>query len=195
MKKTPILLILIALYTLTSSSNCHKSNSPTNALPPETHAGLNTMGCLVNGQLFIPQETGYPPHQFSSAASYGVNGITSIIFNWTDQPDCGFSILKIYLDSVQLQAGDTLTLGLMPDSSLISSVKAQWATYMSFPCDSGALNLYSTNSQVTGQMIIDYYDNATDIGLVAGRFSFDAVDKYGDTVHIREGRFDMAIQN
>jgi hypothetical protein len=195
--RRPVLLFLLAITIVLANTGCKKSNSPTNVLPPETHVGLNTMGCIVNGQLFIPQETGYPPHQFSTAAisSRGVNGITSIIFNWTDQPNCGLSFLNIYLDSVQLQAGDTLTLGLMPDSSFTSSRKAQWATYMSFPCDSGSVNQYSTNSQVSGQMIIDYYEYATDIILVAGRFSFDAIDKYGDTVHIREGRFDMAFQN
>jgi hypothetical protein len=30
--------------------------------------------------------------------------------------------------------------------------------------------------------------------IVAGRFAFDAVDNGGDTVHVREGRFDMAYQ-
>jgi hypothetical protein len=191
MKKTALLFTLITIYTSMCGSDCHKSNSPTNALPPETHAGLNTMGCIVNGQLFIPQTSGYPPGQFSNAGyEYGES---SINFNWTDKPDCGFSILRIYLDSVQLQAGDTITLGLMPDSVANSPVKAQWATYYSFPCDSGVIGSYSTTSQVTGQVIIDYYDPLA--FLIAGRFSFDAIDKYSDTIHVREGRFDMAIQN
>jgi hypothetical protein len=190
------ILTLVTLYTLTTSSNCHKSNSPTNQLPPETHSGLNTMGCLVNGQLFIPQSTGNPPPPFSSAYRVVFNGITSIVFNWADLPNCGLSEMKIFLDSVQLQVGDTLTLGLMPDSNLVYIGKAQWADYESFPCDSGPVsNPYTTTSQVTGQMIIDYYENATDISLVAGRFFFDAIGKYGDTIHVREGRFDMAIQN
>jgi hypothetical protein len=190
MKKAPLLLTLIAIYTLTTGSNCHKSNTP-NVLPPETHQGLNTMGCIVNGQLFIPQ--GGNPAGQSSNAGYGIYGRVSIIFNWTDDPTCGLSILNVYLDSVQLQAGDTLTLGLMPDSGAFSPNKAQWATYHSFPCGGGLIGSYSTNSQVTGQMIIDYYDPLA--YLIAGRFSFDAVDKYGDTVHVREGRFDMSIQN
>jgi len=51
---------------------------------------------------------------------------------------------------------------------------------------------YYTTSQVTGQITIDFYDEPRRI--VAGRFAFDAVDKNGDTVKIRQGRFDMAIQ-
>jgi hypothetical protein len=55
-KRSPLVLSLFFLFTITSGGNCKKSNSPTNRLPPETHEGLNTMGCTVNGSLFIPQE-------------------------------------------------------------------------------------------------------------------------------------------
>jgi hypothetical protein len=192
MKKTPLLLILIALYTLTTSSSCHKSNSPTNVLPPETHYGLNTMGCIVNGKLFIPQSTGYPPITFS-AAGYGGYPGPDFHFDWTDKPNaCTFSTLQVNLDSVQLQAGQTYILGIKPDTGNSYSPPAQWAVYNSYSCNSPD-DQYYTNAQVTGQITLDYYDRT--IGLVAGRFSFDAIDGNSDTLHVREGRFDMAFQN
>jgi hypothetical protein len=198
MKKTSLFLSLITLYTLTSSSNCHKSNSPTNQLPPETHAGLNTMGCLVDGVLFIPQTKsttpGSAPGQFA-AAGYNIPG-PGISFHWTDFNDSSLSWIDIHVDSVDLQAGAMYTLGAPPDTTNLLSpnttAMAQWALYYSESGNVIPSFTHTTNSQVTGQIILDYYDGLN--GLVAGRFSFDAVNKYGDTVHIREGRFDMAIQ-
>ena len=197
MKKTSLLLSLISLYILTSSSNCRKSNSPTNQLPPETHAGLNTMGCTVNGEIFIPQTKSTPgsaPGPFS-VAGYNIPG-PGISFHWTNYNDSSLSWIDIHVDSVDLQAGTTYTLGAPADTTNVitpnTTAKAQWALYYSVSGNVIPSFAYRTNSQVTGQIILDYYDSLN--GLVAGRFTFDAVNNSGDTVHVREGRFDMAIQ-
>ncbi len=186
-KRTPLVLCLFVLFTITSGGNCKKSNSPTNRLPPETHEGLNTMGCTVNGSLFIPQEPLLNPQGYYFARYTNLD----LRLAWTDQPDCGITSVVIELDSIQLAEGTTYTLGVQPDTTNTRNVNVQWASYGNFPC-AALFEIYSTTGQVTGQVAIDYYDSSR--GIVSGNFSFDAVDKNSDTVHVREGRFDMSLQ-
>jgi hypothetical protein len=192
MKKTSLLLTLIALYTLTSSSTCHKSNQPTNVLPPETHAGLNTMGCDVDGQLFIPQYTGSNPNaNYYGASLTSAFPAYSLFLSWQDKPTtCGGATISIYLDSVHLIADTTYLLSTSHDTSNIQDIYFQWAFYEFDQCNNG-LSLYRTSAQMTGQLTISYFDPT--VGIVAGTFAYDAVDVYGDTVHIQNGRFDMAL--
>jgi hypothetical protein len=182
----PLALTLMVIFTFCAGGNCRKSSSPTNVLPPETHQGLNTMGCLVNGSLFIPQIPLLDPGNEYYAAYRNLD----LILNYEDKPECSITAIGIELDSVQLTQGVTYSLTVQPDSNR-QNLHVQWATYSAFPC--GALfHLYSTTAQVTGQVTIDYYDSAK--AIVAGKFSFDAIDNSNDTVHITEGRFDMALK-
>jgi hypothetical protein len=50
--KNLITVLLLAL--LTGCSN--DSNNPESQLPPITHTGENTFGCLIDGRLFIPRD-------------------------------------------------------------------------------------------------------------------------------------------
>lgn len=185
-----VLLMGICIWTVPA---CHKSNSPTNALPPETYAGLNTMGCLVNGELFIPQQNGgFMAEPFSTALVNGGPGF-NLGFIWSDEwAQSKYNIINIGLDSVALTAGTTYTLGAQgpPDTGRVwpYAINAIYHTLGGPSMD----DFYYTSSQVTGQITIDYYNESRRI--VAGRFAFDAVDNNGDTVKVRQGRFDMYIQ-
>jgi hypothetical protein len=108
-----------------------------------------------------------------------------------DQPNCGITSVVIELDSIQLVEGTTYTLGVQPDTTNTRNLNAQWAGYFNIPCGA-TFEVYSITGQVTGQVAIDFYDSSR--GIVSGNFSFDAVDKNSDTVHVREGRFDMSLQ-
>ena len=57
MKKT-LLLIVIGL-TLSCCNNDDDNGGDT--LPPETQTGANTVGCLVNGEVFLPKAEGINP--------------------------------------------------------------------------------------------------------------------------------------
>lgn len=54
-----ILLFTISL-TLSSCSNDDDNNSG-DTLTPETQVGANTVGCLVNGKVFLPKSQGISP--------------------------------------------------------------------------------------------------------------------------------------
>ena len=172
---------------LFGSIGCNKSNSPTNRLPPETHEGLNTMGCVVDGRLFIPQEPSLSPYSY-----YGAHITPSpsycLSLYWKDEPgDNTFSSIAVRLDSIQLTQGTTYILGARPiDSNFNWQQSANWATY-NFNYQN-----YNTTATVAGTVTIDYYDSTA--GIVAGKFQFDALDNYNDTVHVVNGRFDMALK-
>jgi hypothetical protein len=189
MKRISILPALFILITI----GCRKSNSPTNQLPPETHDGDNTMGCYVDNKLFIPQEPflsnlgGYSGAAILNAPSF------DLVLNWTDDiSNSDFTSVSIQLDSVQLIQGATYTLGAPPDSMTDQTSHKVWATYINWV----QYQFYYTAGEGTGQVTIDYYDPTVSVatGIVSGHFSFDAVNSNNDTVHVSEGRFDMALQ-
>lgn len=52
MKNLKFLTALFLCFSLFSGSSCRKEKDNKDALPPETHQGLNTFGCLINNELF-----------------------------------------------------------------------------------------------------------------------------------------------
>ena len=53
-----LFLLLITTFTL---SCCNKDDNPFSGkeqLPAETQTGANTVGCLVNGQVYLPSQSG-----------------------------------------------------------------------------------------------------------------------------------------
>lgn len=183
---------------LTSFGGCRKSTSPTDRLPPLTHQGLNTMGCMVDGKLFVPQAPAFYPYGIYGIIQQGYPG-PNLTMGWTDKgSDCSLSGLQIILDSIQLQQGLTIDLAAPADSGGAvgdpgPTFSNQWATYTFADCDKNIpFTPYTTTGQVTGQVTITWYDAGK--GVVAGTFWFNAIDKAGDTAHVTEGRFDMALQ-
>jgi hypothetical protein len=145
------------------------------------------MGCLIDGELFIPQEPALATHTYASARV----GSIAVWLSWNDEPgSCGESQIDIHLDSIAtLQAGMTFQLGTPPHNIYNDSIDAQWASYTRDPCQ-GPQTVYSTSTLgATGTVAITHYDPM--VGILSGTFSFDAVDPAGDTVHVRQGRFDM----
>jgi hypothetical protein len=193
-KNRQLLIALLFAIASIAAAGCQKRNSPTNKLPPETRDGLNTMGCLVNGHLFIPQAPSWYQTPFSVAYLRNTT-VSDLGFNWIEKTGCGISAIYISLDSIDLAQGTTYTLGPSPypDTSTSSPPQYRHFTYARISpdaaCNLGPSGLYTTTAQVTGQLTIDYYNTTRMI--VAGHFDMDLTDGNGDTCHIREGRFDM----
>jgi len=57
MKKIILLLCILPTLIATSCDNDDDSNR-NDTLPPVTQSGANTVGCLVNGQVFLPKAEG-----------------------------------------------------------------------------------------------------------------------------------------
>ncbi|HTB99325.1 MAG TPA: DUF6252 family protein [Ferruginibacter sp.] len=182
------LLIVFMAFVFMASSCTKQSNSPTNVLPPPTTQGLNTFGCLVNGQVFVPQK---PSDDIGTYLEcdyeflYPGDTTKGYIFNVSgkDKPNGNeLSSVGVTLDSTQLHQGDTFQLGS-------SGVGKKYGGYISSSLNTGYF-VYNTTDTVTGQIIITFLDQANLI--VSGTFWFDAISSSApDTVHVRQGVFDM----
>lgn len=173
-------LILILTVMLIISS-CNKDDdapkAPVDQLPPATQVGANKVGCLVNGEVFLPLQSnifGIPSvtcsYQFIGNSFEFALGIRN------DKLDNvrGITILSNKLEFIQ---GQTYSLNLE------QNVNSSFAYYKI-----GFLN-YSTNSIKQGQLKITKLDQVN--AIISGTFWFDAVNNSGEIVKITEGRFDM----
>lgn len=101
---------------------------------------------------------------------------------------CNMSNVGIRLDSVKLQQGNIYNLKSGQDSMGLALPGKKSSSYISVPSCSQFI-IYNTTDSVTGQITITFLDQVNQI--VSGTFWFDALNKPGDTVHVRNGRFDM----
>jgi hypothetical protein len=198
-KKSTIYPFLVA-GMIFSYSACKKNLSgqdPLSQLPPLTTKGLNTFGCLVNGKALIiekPLGDYGLSHGCTYAFSYpGANKPFGFLVWGEDKPTgCDLTSVGIDLDSVDLKSGDSFALTAWSDATgafiagkkygrcIISTTCPWWTTY------------YTTNT-VSGEATIVFIDTVNQIA--SGTFWFDAINVPGDTIHVREGRFDMHYTN
>ena len=172
-------LLILTFFTLLS---CSKKDDPElkpiDKLPPLTHTGANTAGCLVNGEAFLPK--GYTPS--GNLRCYFINqkdfllSINEIISN-------KFKRISIYYSIPNLIENSIYKLN---EVSTTNDKSAEFVINEARPQNP---NFYTTTPTVTGELIITHhnYNNAT----ISGTFWFDAVNSNGEKVEVREGRFDM----
>jgi len=153
-------------------------------LPPATQTGAHTFGCLINGKAFIA-----PPGRITNGTSIGCT--------YTNDPVAGYSFLVDGFDNV----GDTSKSVIMSTDSL-PIVQGQTLTFKFFSAGNlggiystfihtTQLSQYVTTNSVSGQLTISRFDTTAKIA--SGTFWFDAIQAPGDTLHIRNGRFDVDI--
>jgi len=169
-------ILILSLFTLLS---CSKKDDPTlkpiDKLPPLTHTGANTAGCLVNGEAFLPKghfTTGNLKCFYINQKDFTL-GISQ---EYKD----AYKGIYIYVHNTELQAGSKYYLTQNNNLQNTKYAKYEDAYYN---------NTYSTTLTITGELIITHhnYNNAT----ISGTFWFDAVNSDGEKVEVREGRFDM----
>jgi hypothetical protein len=173
MKKLLLLLVTLSLSCCSKEDN--KPTNPIDQLPPATQTGANTAGCLVDGKAFLPK--GYIPSG-------------NLVCNYIDGKDfsIGFSqkndnetlSVDVISYNKSLVVGETYQLKEYGANSIFGE-------YFIFQ-RTGSLT-YQTNSIVKGELKITYHN--FDKAILSGTFWFDAVNKNGEKVQVREGRFDM----
>lgn len=177
MKKT--LLFLLIVLTLSCCNKDDDSNVNIEQLPPETQIGANTVGCLVNGQVFLPHDEGL---------NNGVNCFYQFIdgefyFNITCADFRGITPVGVTVQTrrVNLQEGQTYTLNKnINDNGDFSGGGGNY--------DIGASNRYFTNNLKTGELKITRVDLSNSI--ISGTFWFNAINSDGAIIEVRQGRFD-----
>lgn len=167
-------LLLLLIITLTLSC-CSKDDDNNVTLPPATQTGAGTFACKVNGQNFIDTSGGYFNcyYQFIDGEYYfGIQG-----------RDENESMRTVVLSTTakSISEGETLLLLENIDGNAWGGGR--------FNTDTVGGDASYTNSQYTGELTITKLDFTNNI--VSGTFWFDIEHPVtGETVKIREGRFD-----
>jgi hypothetical protein len=170
-------VILILITTLTLSC-CNKDGVPFGAsdqLPPETQTGANSVGCLVNGKVFLPKAGGISPDV--NCFYQLIDGEYFFAMGFSDLKN-GIESVGLFTARINLEVGQTYILnqGYNPNQG----GGGEYFIKLS--------NKYNTNSTTTGELRITKLDPSNSI--ISGTFWFDAVNAAGEKVEIRQGRFD-----
>ncbi len=169
MKKLFLLLIIVFII-----SCCSKDDIPKN-LPPATQTGAGTFACKVNGKNFIDTSGGYFNcyYQYIDGEYYfGIGG---------DNSDLNPQNIYIQTQKIQITQGDTYAFSVIQDGNAYAGCGFSFSpteSYQSY-----------TNFQYSGELTITKLDFINHI--VSGTFWFDIKHPItGETVQMREGRFD-----
>ncbi|WP_196891001.1 DUF6252 family protein [Aureivirga marina] len=162
--------------------------NPVDALPELTHEGKNTIGCLVNGEVFLPKGHIIQGNKIANYTSFKYFQIQMAI---KEAPILRSVFIQFSTEVKGLEVGRKYELNaISPD------INSGWGEYSysdSTP-ENNYYNSYDTTNEFTGELIINHidYSNYT----VSGTFWFDAkLEGSTEVVEIREGRFDMEFLN
>lgn len=167
-------LLLLFMFAITFSC-CNKDDDNPQTLPPATQTGAGTFACYVNGKPFIDTSGGYFNcfYQFTGGEYYfGIQGADTVGM---------ITGVGLGTDKKQIEQGITYQLIEPTDGN------ANGGIGITKSVSSGTISY--TNSQYTGEFTITKLDFTNHI--VSGTFWFDVENPYtGETIQIREGRFD-----
>ncbi len=189
MKAKFLLHTTFLLVLVTGVYGCKKHGPAGPTLPPLTHEGKNTFGCLVNGAVYLPKAPlfGSPVSCYYQKLYPGSDGYVFVVSGERNPLNsCEVSIVTIYVDSISLQTGSKFELRARPPG------KHRGAFRDANDCTNESRR-YVTSDTQTGELNITYFNQT--LGIVSGTFWFDGIDEFGNIVHITEGRFDMQYIN
>jgi hypothetical protein len=178
MKNVISIFIFAILLSCCSKDNKVLGNSGSSQLPPETQTGANTVGCLVNGKVYLPSQR-------------GINTDVNCFYQFVDNEyffTMAFADNANFGPDVSVQTGKTT---LIQGNTYV--LNKNYPTDGDYTGGGGSFRLSSTNkfyttSIKTGELKITKLDPANSI--ISGTFWFDAVNSAGEKVEIRQGRFD-----
>ena len=171
-------LLLAALLGL---SQCKKKSDPdpVDQLPPATQTGANTLGCLVNGQVWTPQgNDGYSNYSVSYDQNpYGVLDLTA--YRYQQTPTNNYQYIVIFASGLRSPRSYDLRNSINTRVSLNDRVTGCY------------LSSRDTLTYHKGTLTITRLD--TQAGIISGTFAFTLYKAGCDSVRVTEGRFDRKL--
>lgn len=172
-------ILLVVWFCSCSKSDDNtpkKGGSEIDKLPPISAVGANTIGCLVDGEAFLPYGD-FMGSGGNPRCDYIELTLNLSFFTYYKSSKSG-RMLVIGSQKELLVEGRTYSLEKL-DSNNKSGKFRTWES-----------NTIGVNFESTaGELYIARFDRI--LGIVSGTFWFDAVNMEGEKVEIREGRFDM----
>jgi hypothetical protein len=171
-----IFLLLLTLFLGGCSKDDDQTINPVDQLPSATQIGANKVGCLLNGEVFLPKGSNpLGPPIMTCHYQFVDNGYEfGLGFTNNSHGIRGITILTNKLEFVQGQ------------TYVIKQEEIENSVYAYF---NNGLIYFGSNSIKTGQLTITKLDQVNNI--ISGTFWFDAENSNGMVVQVREGRFDM----
>ena len=170
-------LVLLALFTLFFHS-CKEdiSPDPEPQLPPITSEGLNTFGCLVDGEVFVyVVDYSRGPESFLRHSL-----LRDSILKISSPMDAGNK--GIYIETLQHKGEMDIPL-FHPNAYEQGKI----TKYVDYQKKLGGMRYFVDKIKNGRLMLI-----RDDTQVIAGTFEFDAIgEDSGDTMHITKGRFDI----
>ena len=186
-RNTHLLVLVIAAF-LMSMGSCKKDPSAPsdphdpNTLPPLTHQGKNTFGCLVNGEVWVA----YMPYTVGGAIAlegiyYSNTNMMHLVANRKLNSDGKSDQIDILLENL-VQTGEYLVL--TDDNQMRGFTDYK---------DNHNCSVYRYNDDLLRRVTITYFSPSQ--GIISGTFEMDLINSScpGDTIRIREGRFDWRM--
>lgn len=179
MKSLISILTLALIFSSCSKKEDEQPITPVDQLPPATQTGANKVGCLVNGQVLLPNQKNPLGVQAVVCFYQYVNSQFDFSLGFSnDKVSGGIKGINVASHNVVFQQGQTYQLKLDNGNSA-------FATYLDFAQNSD----YKTTELVLGELKITKLDQVN--AIISGTFWFDAINSAGEKVEVREGRFDM----
>ncbi|WP_207491681.1 hypothetical protein [Aridibaculum aurantiacum] len=188
MKNTLFLLPIFLFINISCKKEC---TDPLCQLPPATQTGANTMGCLVNGQPWLPdtRDNGGIPRLKPIYVSFW-NTNTEFFFQFYLQKTPISQSIVFYIKNfsgIGVYRMDSLTRLIGPPGS-----SGVLNNHFNFSENKLGLE-YATGEKFHGVLKIQYYDATSKI--IAGSFNFKAgnIQNPSDSVVVTHGRFDCKM--
>jgi len=176
MKNLFLLLIITTFF-----SSCERDYIKNNTLPPLTHTGANTAGCLVNGEVFVPKGK-----WFENVLDSSYSGSHFVLHIYQKK----INEIKTLSIHCLHPLHENLEMVYILDEKNLSLNSGGFAHLSLYYFNSLSDNTtYVTNDVFKGELVLTYFDFEKRI--VSGTFWFDAVNDKGEVVEIRDGRFDV----
>lgn len=166
-------LMVLSIIILICCKNEDENLSPIDKLPPATQTGENTVGCLLDGEAFLPDRAPNSTncyYQLSEGEYY-------FHFSFSNR-NKEFELIALGVNTTKLQLFEGQSYSLLEE------------------VDGNASGVYfyrfsstRTSKEETGELTITNLDFEKQI--VSGVFWYDIIDNQGLSHKIREGRFDM----
>ena len=179
-----LLLCSLTMFLSFATLSCKKSYPPKLTLPPITEQGYNTFGCMVDGQVWLPNAKCNfftDPCRAIHVAVLAPNnrdklpiGISISAARITSEGSSYFHLVSKYISN------PPATYISMP-GNIFDSLDIQYLT--------GNFAMYHVSSYKPGTVEITKLDSLN--GIVSGAFAFNLYNAYGDSLVVTDGRFDF----
>ena len=181
MKRRLFLLLLASLFLINCNNDDNGNDGPTDPLdelPAATQTGAQTLGCLINGEPWVPPSIG--PNRPNAFYQFVDGAYTLGISGTSEEGQFSRAIRFGGIDVVEeITTGTYILQNDDPDNYFGAVTLEEFQ-----------LNTSTTDGN-PGLLTITRFDDS----IISGTFAFTVLDNDGNEITITDGRFDLNYTN